>query len=83
MTREEILKQIRDTMAEMFELDPARITLEARLMDDLDLDSIDAIDLAVKMQEMVGRRVDEAALRKVRTIGDVVEIITEMLGAPA
>ena len=83
MTRGEILQRIRDTMVEMFELDPAMITMDARLMEDLDLDSIDAIDLAVKMQEMVGRRVDEAALRKVRTIGDVVEIIIEMLGARA
>ncbi len=79
--RAEVLAQIQRTMAEMFDLDPAAITLEARLVEDLDLDSLDAIDLAVKMQEMSGARVDEAALRKVRTIADVVELVVAMLSA--
>ena len=47
MTKTEILERVRSTMAEMFELDPGAITPEARLIEDLDLDSIDAVDLAV------------------------------------
>jgi acyl carrier protein len=78
-SREQILHEIKSTMAIMFELEPDTITLEARLVDDLDLDSIDAIDLAVKMQDMIGARVDENALRKLRTIGDVVDLIEGML----
>jgi acyl carrier protein len=81
MTREEILEQIRSTMAEMFELEPGKIVPEARLVEDLDLDSIDAIDLAVKMQDMLQSRVDENALRKVRTIDDVVDLIAAMIRA--
>ena len=52
---------------------------DSLLRDDLDLDSIDAIDLAVKIQEITGARVDEAELRHVRTVGDVVDLITRML----
>lgn len=79
MTKTEILERVRSTMAEMFELDPGAITPEARLIEDLDLDSIDAIDMAVKMQEITGKRVEEAELRKLRTIGDIVNLLGAML----
>ncbi len=79
MTRDEILIELGKQMEGLFEIDPARLRLEARLAEDLGLDSIDAIDLAVKMQELTGRRVDEASLRKIRTVGDVVEVIAGMM----
>jgi acyl carrier protein len=75
---DEVYTQVRDAMCEMFELAPASVTREARLMEDLDLDSIDAIDMAVKMQEMTGIRVDDDALRKVRTVGDVVALLESL-----
>jgi acyl carrier protein len=53
------------------------------LLDDLDLDSIDAIDLAVRLQDLTGKRVDESRLREVRTVRDVVELIELMLTAHA
>lgn len=73
-----VYAQVRDAMCEMFELAPASVTPEARLMEDLDLDSIDAIDMAVKMEEMTGTRVDDEALRKVRTVGDVVALLESL-----
>lgn len=75
MTRDEILTRVRDILAETFEIDPARIKPEATLFADLDLDSIDAIDLVVKLQEWTGRRVPEETLRAVRTVDDVVSMI--------
>ena len=78
MTRAEIIDELRKTMSEMFEIEPASITLESRLFEDLDLDSIDAIDMAVKLQELTGRRVDETALRKIRTVEDVVDLIERL-----
>ncbi len=81
MTRDEILAEVVSTMAETFELDPADIKLESKLFDDLDLDSIDAIDMAVKMQEMTGQRLDEDSLRGLRTVGDVVDLIAELSAA--
>ncbi len=70
-------------MAEMFQLDPGSIKMEARLAEDLDLDSIDAIDMAVKIQELTGKRVEEDQLREIRTVADVVRVIESMLETKA
>lgn len=67
-------------MVEMFELDPERITLETKLRDDLDLDSIDAIDMTVRLQQITGKKVALAELRSITTIQDVVELIENHLG---
>lgn len=79
MTRAEILQHVTKTLVELFQVDAAKVTPEARLGEDLDLDSIDAIDMAVKVQELTGKRVEEAALRKVRTVGDVVDLVESIL----
>lgn len=83
MKREEILQKITASLVEMFELDPSKVTPDARLFEDLDLDSIDAIDMAVRMQELTGRRVEESELRRVRTVGDVVDVVESLLAAAA
>lgn len=83
MTHEEIFTRVRDILAETFELDPARIQPTATLFQDLDLDSIDAIDLVVKLQEWTGRRVPEKSLRAVRTVDDVVTMIEAHLAQAA
>ena len=82
LTRDEILARLREMLAVMFDLEPGKIQLESQLMADLDLDSIDAIDLVVKLQEMTGKRVEEAALRKVRTISDVVDLVESCFDQP-
>ena len=79
MTREEIIARIRTVLVESFEIPEARVTLEAKLMDDLELDSIDAIDMAVQIQEMTGVRVDEEELRQLRTVGDTVDLVAKLL----
>lgn len=82
MVRQEILAKVRDIMVEMFELDPAGITPEAKLMEDLDLDSIDAIDMVVKLQELTGERVAEEQLKQIRTVGDIVDLVERQQQAP-
>lgn len=71
----EIFSTLSTYLREMFEVPPDRITLGARLFEDLDLDSIDAVDLVVKLQEYTGRRIAPAEFKSVRTIGDVVDKI--------
>lgn len=75
MTPAEIHERVRDMLAETFELDPDRITLGAKLYEDLDLDSIDALDMVVKLQELIHRRVDEEELRGLKTVADVVQMV--------
>lgn len=79
MTRDEIYERIRNTLVESFEIPSERVTLSATLMEDLELDSIDAIDMAVHIQEMTNVRVDEQELRKLRTVGDTVDLVVVLM----
>ena len=62
-------------LEDLFDLPKEKLILDARLSDDLDLDSIDAIDLVVKLQEYTGRKISPSEFKSVRTIGDVVNKI--------
>jgi len=79
--REQILAAIQGLMIEMFELDKEDITLEARLYQDLDFDSIDAVDMIVRLKEMTGKAVKPEDFKTARTIGDVVEAVYKMVNA--
>jgi acyl carrier protein len=81
MTRDELQEKVIEMMAELFELPAAQMKPETRLFEDLALDSIDAVDLVVKVQELTGRRVDVTDLRRVRTVADVVDIAVKHVGA--
>jgi acyl carrier protein len=83
MTRDEILDRVRDVMVELFELDSDEVKLEAHLADDLDLDSIDAIDMVVKLQELTGERVEENLLKQIRTVEDIVDVVETQIAAAA
>lgn len=76
--RNEILTAIQQLMVEMFEMDEQAITLEARF-EDLDFDSIDAVDMIVRLKEMTGKTVRPEDFKAARTIGDVVEAVYKML----
>ena len=80
MTRDEIFARVSAVFVEMFELDPKIIKMESKLVEDLDLDSIDAIDLASKLQEIIGRRLTEDDLRTIRTVADAVDVIEKYAG---
>jgi acyl carrier protein len=79
LSRDEILARLRADLEEMFEIPAERITLEAQLYEDLDLDSIDAVDLIVKLSEVTGRKISPEAFRSVRTVGDVVVCVEAAL----
>jgi acyl carrier protein len=78
-TREEIQAAVISTLHETFGLELDRLTPGADLYKDLDVDSIDAIDLLVKLQKMTGKRMQPEAFKTVRTIGDVVSAIEKLV----
>ena len=80
MTRDEIQSSLTDILVEMFELDPADVSLEARLYDDLDIDSIDAVDLMVRLKEFTRANIDPDRVKDIRTVADVVDVIEDLLG---
>ncbi|WP_411725918.1 acyl carrier protein [Methyloglobulus sp.] len=76
--RDEILDGIKKIMLEMFEIEEDQVTLDARLYEDLDFDSIDAVDMIVKLKEITGREVKADDFKAARTVGDVVEAIFKL-----
>jgi acyl carrier protein len=85
-SKAEILHKIQEMMRELFELDPERVQPAARLVEDLELDSLDAFDLAVKVEEITGVAFDETKIRELLTVEDVVialEAIARTQDVPA
>jgi acyl carrier protein len=79
VSREQILETLRTTMAEMFELSVEDIHERSKVFEELDLDSIDAIDLVARLQQLTGQRIGEAEMRDVRTVGDIVDLVAGQL----
>lgn len=78
-SKEDIYKKVVEILSQIFKLDPAVITPQADLYNDLDIDSIDAIDLLVKLQQMTGKRMKPEAFKSARTVQDVVDAIDTLL----
>jgi acyl carrier protein len=79
MTKKEIFNTLSDYLEEYFEVPRSQITLEAKLYEDLDLDSIDAVDLVVKLQELTQQKIPPTDFKEVRSVGDVVEKVYALL----
>jgi acyl carrier protein len=75
MNRDELFVWIADLLADMFELDRDTLSPGSNLYADLDIDSIDAVDLAVKLKQMTGKRLQPEVFKTIRTIGDVVDAL--------
>ncbi|NKF49971.1 acyl carrier protein [Shewanella sp. WXL01] len=65
-------------MVELFELEPEEVTAEANLFEDLDLDSIDAVDLVVFLQNKTDTNFEAEMFKSVRTVQDVVDAVVKL-----
>ena len=74
---------LRQTLQQHFEIDPAAVTPEARLKEDLDLDSIDAVDLTLELNRVTGRKLQVAIFRQARTVADVLAAVQSALATSA
>lgn len=76
LTEQEIIDTVNGIFSEVFEIEAARLTPDARLFDDLGMDSLDAVDMVANLQERfdVSLRNDER-IRAVRTLGDVYALV--------
>ena len=81
LSKKEIFAQLKTIMHELFEVDPADLHLESKLYEELDLDSIDAVDLIVHLQTITGRKFNPEEFKSVRTINDVINVIHAELNA--
>ena len=76
--RNDIYKMISDILVTMFEIDEDDISMDAHLYEDMDLDSIDAVDLVVKLREITGKKIDPEDFKQVRTVKDVVDAVEKI-----
>ena len=81
MTKDEVFEKLRDILVSEFEIDAAAVRPEALLYDELDLDSIDAVDMVVKMKEYIPGKIDPALFKNARTVQDVVELLSPLVQA--
>lgn len=79
MTDADIEKTIKDILVAEFECDPAALRPETNLFTDLDLDSIDAVDLIVRLQEETKKKVNPEDFRQIRTLADVTKAVSKLV----
>ncbi|WP_434626430.1 acyl carrier protein [Pseudomonas sp. Z1-14] len=78
-TRDDIFNILRAALVELFELDPDHVTLEANLYQDLEIDSIDAVDLIDHIKRQTGKKIAAEEFKSVRTVNDVVEAVYRLV----
>lgn len=78
MDQQQIYLEIKKVLVDQFEIDESRIHPETRLYDDLEIDSIDAVDLLVRVKELTGKRIPPESFQDVRTIQDVLNKLADL-----
>ncbi len=80
-TQEEIFNAIKEILVKDFGCDESKVKMESNLVEDLDLDSIDAVDLIVKLQGKINQKVDPEDFKQIRTLQDVVNAVEKIVNA--
>ena len=75
----EIYDRVVAMLEELFEIDPADVSPESNLYQDLDIDSIDAVDLVVELKKMTGKKIKPEDFKNVRTVLDVVNEVEKLM----
>ncbi len=79
MNQNEIYQEVAALLTSLFEIEPDAIRPESRLYEDLELDSIDAVDMVVHLQKRTGRKIKPETFRAVRTVQDVVDAVEQLM----
>jgi acyl carrier protein len=70
-----IFESIKNSLVEQMKLDPAAITLDSKIADDLGADSLDAVELIMALEEEYDITIETEDAEKLETVGDVVKLI--------
>lgn len=79
--KNQLYQQLKELLVNYFELPENMISQETDLYEELELDSIDAIDLLVKLRELTDLDIEPDAFKKIRTVGDVVNELHQIQSA--
>lgn len=78
MDSKELYARIRAILIDQFDVEEAVISMDANLYEELEIDSIDAVDLLVQLKELTGKRIPPEDFKDVRTIRDVMGALTSV-----
>jgi len=78
-SRDEIYRKVTSILVDLFEIDSNSVSEDALLYDDLDIDSIDAIDLIIELKSYTGKKVPPEEFKSIKTVGDIVDKVFELL----
>ncbi len=79
MTEADIESAVKRILSEDFEIDESKLVPDVNLFEELDLDSIDAVDLVVRLQQETGKKVNPEDFKKIRTLRDVVTAVNKLV----
>ena len=82
VSKDEIFKRLRDVRVDGFELRDEQLVPTARLVEDLELDSLDLVDFAVRLEQHVDLEIAEDELKAIKTVQDIVDLLYQKLNAP-
>lgn len=72
-----MFEQVKQVILETLNCDPQAVTMEARLVEDLEADSLDAVELNMALEEALGFAVEDEVLAEMKTVGDIVRYLEE------
>ncbi len=78
MTKEEVYTKLKEVLVNEFDIDEAYITPEANIVTDLDLDSIDAVEMIVKMKPYLNGKIEPDVFKSVKNVDDVVNVLVPL-----
>ena len=78
LSKEQINAHLNEVLTSLFEVETEQLVPAARLYEDLDIDSIDTIDLLIELKRITGKDIDPQAFREARTLDDVANVIAEL-----
>jgi acyl carrier protein len=78
MNKDDLFAKIRDILVQQFDVAEGDVTMDANLYEELEIDSIDAVDLLVQLKEVTGQKIAPETFKEVRTIRDVLDALTAL-----
>ncbi|GLS27434.1 acyl carrier protein [Marinibactrum halimedae] len=81
--KDAIFQQLAEILEELFEISPEDVKPESELYGDLDIDSIDAVDMIVKLKQLTGKRFEPSEFKSVRTVQNVVDVVYDLMVSEA
>jgi acyl carrier protein len=80
MDLKEIESKVKDVLVESLDVEEEKITMDSNLIDDLDIDSLELVDLTMEFENEFDIEIEDDQVEKIKTVGDIVNLIKEKLG---